>query len=102
MLDFGGGWYARRVDIVDAGSDLIGISDAVKGIEQLHARTGALDRDNVRVHPHDGVDNVVELRVAHVSVNLGLISNTRRRKAEGVDAPPQILGPVGAAQGQTF
>ena len=61
---------AGRVDVVDAGSDLIGVAIGPERIEQLHSGPSSLDRDHIRIQAADGMDDVVELRVAHMGVDL--------------------------------
>ena len=71
---------ARGMDVVDTGADLVGVAEVDEHIEQLHPRAGRLDRDHVGVHRFNGFQNVVELRVAHVCMDLCLVPHNRSRK----------------------
>ena len=46
----------------------------------------------------DRFDDVVELRVAHVRVNLRLVADARGGKPEAFDRPSEVARPVCAAQ----
>ncbi len=95
--------HPRRVDVVDAGADLVRVGDAVgEGVEQLHVRARGLDRDHVGVESDDVLDDVVELRVTHVGVDLGLGPRRRGRQAEAVDRPAQVGVAVGEPQRQAL
>ena len=93
---------ARRMDVVDAGADFVRIAVVPERVEQFHLRARGLDRDHVGVHRADRIDDVVELRVAHVGVDLGLVAHAGRTEAEGVDGPVQIGLPFGLAQRQAL
>ena len=90
------------MDVVDAGADLVGVLVPPEGVEQFHPRARRFDRDHVGIHGADGVDDVVELRVAHMGVDLRLVAHARRTEAEGVDGPVQIGLPFGCAQWQAL
>mmetsp|Transcript_39616 Transcript_39616/g.69194 ORF Transcript_39616/g.69194 Transcript_39616/m.69194 type:complete len:462 (-) Transcript_39616:376-1761(-) len=95
-------WNIGRVDVIDAWTDLVGVLEAVESIQQLHVRARGLNRDDVGVHVGDGRDDVVELRVAHVGVDLGLVTHAVGSDAEGFDGPVQVLLPLRLAQRQAL
>src|SRR6478736_4887279 len=88
-------WTTRRMNVVNARANFVRIAIGGEGIEQLYLGAGGLNRDYVGVERTDGVDDVVELRVAHVSVNLRLIGNPRRGKTETLHGPVEIGFPLG-------
>src|SRR5882762_3834007 len=96
------GRHAGRVNVVNTGADLVRVLVLFEALQQLGTRTGALDRDHVRIHALDDAQHVVELAVAHMRVNLRRVAHTCRREAERIDGPSQIGGPVRAAQRQTL
>src|SRR6266446_9623249 len=100
--DFRHGRHAWRVNVVDAGTDLVGILVVLEPLEQLRAGAGALDLDHIRVHALDDPQDVIELAVAHVRVNLGPVPHSRRRQPERVHRPLLVGRPIGPAQGQAF
>lgn len=59
-------------------------------VEQLHPGAGAFNRDYVRIHPHNRLDDVIELGIAHVSMNLGFIGSTGRQG--GSSLGPHTIG----------
>src|SRR4029450_13849336 len=75
-------WTTRRMNVVNARANFVRIAMGNEGIEQLHLRAGGLHRDYVGLERPDRVDDVVELRVAHVSVNLRLVGNAGRGETE--------------------
>ena len=93
---------ARRMDVVDAGADLVRVAIVPERVEQLHLRARGLDRDDVGVHRGDRIDDVVELGVAHVGVDLRLVAHAGRTEPEGVDRPVEIVFPLRLAQRQAF
>jgi hypothetical protein len=59
------------VDVVDTRTNASTILHTLaEDREQLLVGPGVLDGDHIGVHVYDGVDDVVEVRVAHVGVNL--------------------------------
>src|SRR5262245_1874408 len=66
---------ARGVDVINAGANLVGIAVASERFQKLHLRARGLDRYHVSIQGADGLDDVVELRIAHVGVYLRLVGN---------------------------
>ena len=60
------------MDVIDTWADLIWILEVHEGIEQFHIGARGLNSNDVGVHGGDEFDDVVELGVAHVSVDLGV------------------------------
>lgn len=87
-----------RVDIVDTGPDLVGVTELLEGREQLEVRLGRLDGDDVRIKTLDRGEDVVEVGVAEVRVGLGRVSDTGGGELEGVDSPGEVAVPVDAAE----
>lgn len=90
------------MDVVDARADLAGVSVGGEGLEHGVAAAGVLDGDDIRVHAVDGVEDVLELGVAHVGVDLGGGGRLGGGEAEGVDGPAEVLGSAGAFEGESF
>src|SRR5882762_1540566 len=93
--DLPGRRHARRVDVVHAGADLVGILVLLEALQQLRAGAGVLDRDHIRIHALDHLEHVVELAIAHMRVNLGPVAHPRRRQPERVHGPLQVIRPIG-------
>ncbi len=70
---------ARAVDIVDTGADLVRIVELHEASSSSICGAGGLDGDAVGVHRRDRLDDVVELRVAHMGVDLGLVAHAAGR-----------------------
>ena len=103
LLDLLDRRHPRRVDVIDAGPDLVRVGDAAgERVEHLHARARGLDRDHVGVEADDVLDHVVELRVTHVGVDLRLRARGRDRQAEAVDRPAHVVIAVGEPQRQAL
>src|SRR5262249_41629662 len=86
--------YPRRMDVVNTGADLVRIPVVPESIEQLHLRTRRLDRDHIGIHRADRVDNVVDLGVAHMRVDLRLVTHAGGADAEAIDGPIEIGLPL--------
>src|SRR5258707_84570 len=92
--------HARRMDVVDAGADLVRIAVVLEGVEQFHLRARGLDRDHVGVHGANRVDDVVEFGIAHMGVDLGFVAHARGTEPEAVDRPVEIGLPLRLSQRQ--
>lgn len=88
------------MDIVDTGTDLVGVAVVLEGIEQLHVTLGILNRDNIGIKTLDRWEDVVKVRVAEVRVGLELIGDTSCCKFEGIDSPVEVQIPVSSAEGK--
>jgi len=63
-----GSW---RVDVIDTWADASTVLHTLMEYgEELFIRTRILDGDNIGIHVDDGVDDIVEVGVAHVCVDL--------------------------------
>ena len=51
----------RRVDIVDTGTDLVGVAVPLEGVEQLHVSLGSFNGDDVSIKTLDRGEDVVEV-----------------------------------------
>src|SRR6266480_1415335 len=100
--DLGGARDARRVDVVHARPDLVGILVLAERLQQLGPRARALDRDHVGVHLLDHPDDVVELAVAHVRVDLGRVRHAARGETERVHRPLEVRRPFRPLERQAF
>uniref|UniRef100_J3LR98 SHSP domain-containing protein n=1 Tax=Oryza brachyantha TaxID=4533 RepID=J3LR98_ORYBR len=69
--DLLGGGDSGGVDVVHTRANASSVLDALtEDGQELLVGPGVLDGDHIGVHVDDGVDDVVEVRVAHVSVDL--------------------------------
>ena len=55
-----------RVDVVDTGADVAGVSLILEDLEELCVGLRVLNGENIGVERSDGVEEVLELRVAEV------------------------------------
>ena len=90
------------MDVVDTWADFVGVVEIAKSSQQFHVRTAGFDGDYVRVHRRNRGQDIVEFGIAHVSMNLRGVSNTRGGHAKRVARPLQIAQPVDLAQWQAF
>ena len=75
-------------------------NEALRNVsQQLHVRTSRLNAGHVSIQSINRVDNLVELRVAQMSVNLSGILHATGRQTEGIHRPIQVLRLLIAAQG---
>jgi len=80
-------WNTWRVDVVDTWTDVTWVSLVDEDLEELGVRLGVLNGENISVESGDGVEEVLELRVAEVGVDLGRVLDTSGGKLEAVDGP---------------
>ena len=90
------------MNVPHARTEVAGIAHPGPVLDHVHPRTRGLDLGDVGVHLEDGLDHIAELGVAHVAMHLGLVPHDRRRHAEGLDGPGQVLGPLAAPQGKAL
>ncbi|MNS62800.1 hypothetical protein D3C72_958760 [compost metagenome] len=90
------------MNVIYAGTDVVRIAEILECLQQLHIGARRFDRDHVRIHGGDGFDDVVELRIAHVRMDLRLVAHAGRRQAEAIHRPVQVGLPIGTAQRQAF
>lgn len=81
----------RGVDVVHTGANVAGVLLVLEDLEQLSIALGVLDGQDIGVKSGDGVEEILELRVAEVRVNLGRVLDTSSRKLEGVDGPREVF-----------
>ncbi len=86
------------MDVVDTGTDLVGVAVLLEGVEELHVALRCLNRDNISIKTLDGGEDVIEVGVAEVGVGLELVGDTSSGKPEGVNSPLQVGVPVRAAE----
>ncbi|MNT70291.1 hypothetical protein D3C72_2086570 [compost metagenome] len=82
------------MDVVHAGADLIGILKVLEGVEQLHVRARGFDGDHIGIHVGNRCNDVVELRIAHMGVDLRFVAHATHGNAEGLHGPVQVLLPL--------
>lgn len=79
----------------------VGLVD--EDLEELGVGLGVLDGQNISVQSGNGVEEVLEFRIAEVGVDLSRVLNTRGRELEAVDSPLQIgVALLAGAKGQTL
>jgi hypothetical protein len=81
---------------------LVRVTEALEGLEELQVSLGGLDGDDIGIQVLDGLEDIVEVRVAEVGVDLDRVLDTRGRELERVDGPGQVGVPLGAAEGKTL
>ena len=90
------------MDIVNARSDFVRISEIGKSFQERHITTAGFQRDHVSVKTRDIRHDIVEFGITHVRMNLRIVADTGRSDTESTTCPIQISLPVLAAQRQTF
>lgn len=91
------------MDIVDTRSDVARVSLVDEDLEKLGVGFGVLDGEDISIKSSNGVEEVLELRVAEVGMDLSGILNTSSGELEAVDSPLQVgIALLARAKGQTF
>lgn len=86
------------MNVVNTGTDLVGVSVLLEGVEQLHVTLGSLDGDDIGIETLDRREDIVKVRVTEVGVSLQSIGNTSSRELEGVNCPLEIAVPINATK----
>ena len=103
VLDFLLRWDTRRVDVVDTRSDVSRVSLVNKDLQQLSVGLAVLNGQHIGVEGSNGVEEVLELRVAEVGVDLCTVLDTRSGQTERVNSPLEVVCSLLAlAEGQTL
>lgn len=80
----------RRVDVIDTRSDVARVSRVNEDAQQLGIRLAVLDRQNIGIKGSNGVEEVLELRVAEVRVDLSGVLDTSGGQAESLHSPLEV------------
>lgn len=102
LLHLLGGGDTRGVDIKDTRSDLGVVAVSREGAEDTHVTLGVLDGQDIGIHADNGLEDILEVRVAHVGVDDGGILDTGGREQEGIDGPLEVKVKVDRAEGKTL
>jgi hypothetical protein len=81
---------SRGVDVVHTRTDAVRIPKVLESVEQLHLRPRGFDGDNVGVKTRNVLQNLVELRVAHVGVQLRDVGDAIGCQTKAVDCPTKV------------
>ena len=103
ILDFLLRWNTRGVDVVDTRSDVSWICFVNEDLEELGIRFAVLDREDISIQSCNGVEEVLEFRVAEMAVDLCAIFNASSGQIERVHSPLQVSFPLLAcSEGEAF
>lgn len=90
LLELSLGGNTRAVDVVDTRADVAGVGLIDEDLEELGVRLGVLNGEDISIQRGNGVEEVLELRVAEVGVNLSRIVNASSGQLEAVDSPLEV------------
>ena len=88
------------MDVVDTRANVTGVLLVLEDLQELGVALGVLNRQNVSIERSDGVEEVLELRVAEVRVGLQGVGDTGSSELEGFDSPLEIGIPVRPSEGK--
>lgn len=78
------------MDVVDTGANVARVGLVDEDLEELGVRLAVLNGQDIGIESGDGVEEVLELRVAEVGVDLSAIGDTSGRQLEGVNSPLEV------------
>ncbi len=90
------------MDIIDARPDLVGVIEFLEDFQQFHIRARCFYGNHIRVQRRDGIHDVIELAIAHMGMDLGIVPRHRGIELKRLHRPIEIFPPFGLAQRQTF
>lgn len=90
----------RGVNVVDTGTNLVGISVVLEGFQQLHVALRRLDGNDIGIQALDGRENVVKVGVTEVGVGLSGISDPGCCETEGINGPSEVMIPISTTKRQ--
>lgn len=90
LLELLKGGDTRRVNVVDTRADVAGVLLVNEDLEELGIGLRVLDGEDISIKGSDGVEEVLELRVAEVRVNLSGVLDASGGELEGVDSPLEV------------
>ena len=73
-----------------------------KGVEDSHVTLGVLNGQDIGIHADNGLENILEVTVAHMGVNDGGVLHASGREQEGIDGPLEVVVKVDSAEGKTL
>lgn len=90
------------MDVKDTGSDLGVVTVGREGAKDTHVTLGVLDGQDIGIHADNGLEDILEVTVAHVGVDDGGILDTGGREQEGIDSPLEVKVKVNRAERETL
>lgn len=91
------------MDVVDTRTNVSWVRLILEDSQQLSIRLRVLNGENVGVQGSDSVEKVLELGVAEVRVDLGVVLDTSGCKTESLDSPVEVcLTFLTGAERKTF
>lgn len=75
------------MDVIDTGANVARVSLVLKDLEELGVALAVLNGQDVSIESGNGVEEVLELRVAEVGVDLRRVLDTSARELERVNGP---------------
>lgn len=79
------------MDVIDTRSDMARVSLLDEDLEQLGVRLAVLNAENIGIQSGNGVEEVLELRVAEVRVDLSTIGDTAGSQTESTHGPGKVV-----------
>lgn len=79
-----------RVDVIDTGTDVTRVGRVDEDAQKLGVRLAVLDGEDIGIEGSDGMEEVLELRVAEVGVDLSGVLDTGGGELESVDGPGKV------------
>ena len=96
-------WDTWGVDVIDTGTDVAGVGFVDEDLEELGIRLAVLNGENIGIESSNGMEEVLELRVAEVGVDLGRVLDTGNGEAERLDSPIEVcLTLLTSSEGKTL
>lgn len=96
VLDLLLAWNTRAVDVVNTWANVAWVGLVDEHFQELGVRLAVLDREDIGIESGNGMEEVLELRVAEVRVDLRGVLNTSSGQLEAVDGPAEVLLTLGA------
>jgi hypothetical protein len=91
VVNEGHWWNNGGVNVVRARTDILGVTNLLKGQESRIIAASILDRVDIHVKTIHGIHTVSKLAVTHVRVNLGFRCRHCSRQPERIHSPREVF-----------
>lgn len=90
------------MDVKDTWANASGVAVGGKGVEDPHVALGVLDGQDIGIHADNGLEDILEITVAHMSVDDGGVVDAGGREQEGINGPLEVVLKVDGAERETL
>lgn len=90
------------MDVKDTWTNAGVVAMGGKGAQDLHVALGVLDCQDIGIHADNGLENILEVTVAHMGVDDSGVGDAGSREQESIDGPLEVVVKVNSTKRKTL